>query len=409
MNDHLNNLFDSMLRELGEGDFYILRNDLLLVVFLGGASHTKFLDLLGHEQLLNLVQNTLLTELLVLLLSGFSRGSMGRPMTGLRSIYLLPMQSLELLLGANNGQANTWRGRESGSSLLLGVNNWSLHFDDSGLLVDNTILALGLVVLLNHLTIGSSLKRLARNLGVAVDAAQDAVGEVSWWCSTARWRSRSVIHFLPKGSETVRRSDSISPNTSLQLVLGLLSLDLHLEALHETLTIQDTLHTSRVFRGCSLATDASSGIGALESLGSSDILGVSKHQVQFSGLQLVSLGFLGSHRLHAIQFSLEPICLSPLSIDKPSLFLQLPLQLGNQSIGSQFKLGLHLITLSHSGLGNLSRFERLILGLSGFRVCVQLIEQTLDSEIETLLEVHVRQPPIHGNIAQHGIHQLKHS
>lgn len=80
----------------------IRRDDLLLVILLRRASYTNLLDLLGHEQFLNLVENTLLAELLILLLSGFGRGCMGRPVTGLRGIDLLPMQGLELLLGANN-------------------------------------------------------------------------------------------------------------------------------------------------------------------------------------------------------------------------------------------------------------------------------------------------------------------
>jgi hypothetical protein len=87
--------------------------------------------------------------------------------------------------------------------LLLGVYRRSLHLDDSGLLEDDTIFTLSLVVLIDHFTIRASLKGLAWNLGIAVDAAQNTVGEVPRRRTATGRCSRPVVHLFAQGSKTV--------------------------------------------------------------------------------------------------------------------------------------------------------------------------------------------------------------
>src|SRR3954466_15515758 len=82
----------------------IIRDDLLLVVLLALAL-ADLLGLLGHEELLDFVKNTLSTQLKVLLFPLFSGRRVGRPMGGKWRINLFPVQGLELLLRPDNWQA----------------------------------------------------------------------------------------------------------------------------------------------------------------------------------------------------------------------------------------------------------------------------------------------------------------
>ena len=87
----------------------ICRDDLFLVALLGSAA-AKLLDLLGHKQLLDLVQDSLFRELVVLFFPFLRCRSVRSPVAGFRGIDLVPVERLELLLGPHNWQANAWRG-----------------------------------------------------------------------------------------------------------------------------------------------------------------------------------------------------------------------------------------------------------------------------------------------------------
>lgn len=72
---------------------HVARDDLLLVVLLP-PSFPNLLNLLGQEKLLNLVEDTPLGQLEILLLLGLVRRRMRSPHGHLRRIHLLPMQGL---------------------------------------------------------------------------------------------------------------------------------------------------------------------------------------------------------------------------------------------------------------------------------------------------------------------------
>jgi hypothetical protein len=75
-----------------------------------------------------------------------------------------------------------------------------------------------------------------------------------------------------------------------------LALDLHLQTFHETISVKDTLHADRVIIAQFSTT--------LSSVRSSNILGVAKHEVQLSRLELVALCFLGTQCLQTFEFRL---------------------------------------------------------------------------------------------------------
>lgn len=91
------------------------------------------------------------------------------------------------------------------ASLLLGIHDRPLHLDDPGLLKDDAILALGFFALLDQLAIlCASLERLAGNLGMPANAAQNTVGEVPGRCSTTRGGAWDIaLHFLSQSPKAI--------------------------------------------------------------------------------------------------------------------------------------------------------------------------------------------------------------
>lgn len=96
------NISSQTMIKLTECFTQVGRYDLLLVIFFACAA-TNLLDLLGHEQLLNLVQDTLSAKFIIFFFPSFSRGSMSSPVTSFRGIDLIPVEGFELLLRPYNG------------------------------------------------------------------------------------------------------------------------------------------------------------------------------------------------------------------------------------------------------------------------------------------------------------------
>jgi hypothetical protein len=93
------------------------------------------------------------------------------------------------------------------------------------------------------------------------------------------------VHFFAECPEAIGRTRCFAPDSALKLELCLLTLNLHLKALHETLTVQNALVAGRV-----LLNDALRHV-ALDSIRSSHVLSISEHEIQLTSLQLVALGF----------------------------------------------------------------------------------------------------------------------
>src|SRR5579862_4796959 len=98
-----------MERERTEVPHQIARYYLLLIA-LFPATFPNLLNIFRQEQLFNLIQHTFSRQLQVFFFFVLVGGCMSSPDCYLGSVDLLPVQSLQLLLGSNNWQPNRgWR------------------------------------------------------------------------------------------------------------------------------------------------------------------------------------------------------------------------------------------------------------------------------------------------------------
>jgi hypothetical protein len=132
-----------------------------------------------------------------------------------------------------------------------------------------------------------------------------------------------------------------------------LTLNLHLKTIHKLFTIQDAFHPSGI-RLCKSTSSATFG-----GIRCSNILSITKHEVQLSGFQFIPLSFLGTEIIQAIILCFQLIGLASLDLNDMGLLVNLLLQLCYQAIRTELDLCSHLISLSHSRVGNLT-------GLGGF-------------------------------------------
>ncbi|KAL1997793.1 hypothetical protein VTN02DRAFT_749 [Thermoascus thermophilus] len=169
------------------------------------------------------------------------------------------------------------------------------------------------------------------------------------------------IHLLPQLAQAIRGALG-APDFALQLELRLGSLELLLQPLQKLLTIQDASHQRRVH----LALAVLSLLGVRRG----DVLRISKHEIQLSGLQFVPLEFLAAQPLDICKLGFQRFILSCLEFDDAGLFLDLFLQLLYQTIRSHLHLRFHLIALSNGRFRDLSGLQRFIVRAPRFRVCM---------------------------------------
>src|SRR5687767_4773169 len=113
--------------------------------------------------------------------------------------------------------------------------------------------------------------------------------------------------------------------------------------------------------------------------------------------------------LRFLEFRHDSLILPPLNLQCPLLLVHLLLEFRHESICTHRNLFSHRISFCYCGLGKLAGVGSFFDKSSGFAIGVELIEEILDGKVETRLEIHIWQPPVHYDIAEDRIDELKQS